>query len=208
MRRDVSASRLPPGEGGAKRRMRDFANGEALRANPHRNPSPIGEGQALMRVRRPRDVSVLPLGGGRRHSPFSLGEKVACVARRMRASSQTDEGFFRGEGALRAKPSPRPSPRQARDEGRGDAQALVRALIARRAGVRVSRRKLNRDGGRRPAGHGHGDKKKQQILHSPQTRRPPSTLRRPKAPDRRRCQGRTMAPPVHMRSERDHTHAR
>ena len=201
MRRDVSASRLPPGEGGAKRRMRDFANGEALRANPHRNPSPIGEGQALMRVRRPRDVSVLPLGGGRRHSPFSLGEKVACVARRMRAS-------LKEKRSARTLTHPSPVPRQARDEGRGDAQALVRALIARRAGVRVSRRKLNGDGGRRPASHRHGDKKKQQILHSPQTRRPPSTLRRPKAPDRRRCQGRNMAPPVQMRSERGHTHAR
>jgi hypothetical protein len=163
--------------------------------------SPVREGQALMRARRPRDASVLPLEGGRRHSLVPRGEGGA--------RSATDEGFLKGKSAPR-EPSPQPSPvpRQPRDEGRGDAQALVRALIARRAGVRVSRRKLDGDGGRRPASHGHGDKKKQQIVHSPQTRRPPSTLRRPKAPDRRRCQGRTMAPPVHMRSERDHTHVR
>jgi hypothetical protein len=42
-------------------------------------------------------------------------------------------------------------------------------------------------------------------LHGPQTRRPPSTLRRPKAPDRRRCQGQIVAHAVQMRSERGHT---
>jgi hypothetical protein len=161
--------------------------------------SPVREGQALMRARRPRDASVLPLEGGRRHSLVPRGEGGA--------RSATDEGFLKGKSALR---EPSPQPLQSLDKlgMRGEGQALVRALIARRAGVRVSRRKLDGDGGRRPASHGHGDKKKQQIVHSPQTRRPPSTLRRPKAPDRRRCQGRTMAPPVHMRSERDHTHAR
>ena len=128
---------------------------------------------------------------------FSLGEKVARVARRMRASLK--------EKALRANPHPNPLPSLDKLGMRGEGQALVRALIARRAGVRVSRRKLDGDGGRRPASHGHGDKKKQQIVHSPQTRRPPSTLRRPKAPDRRRCQGRIVAPTVQMRSDRGHT---
>ncbi len=93
-----------------------------------------------------------------------------------------------GQGASRGNLHPSPSliPRQARDEGRGPRPRA--RLIALGAAVRVSGHERNGDGGRHPASHGHGDKKNQQILHGPQTRRPPSTLRRPKAPDRRRCQ--------------------
>jgi hypothetical protein len=93
-------------------------------------------------------------------TPFSLGEKVARVARRMRASLK-EKRFARTL-------TPAPLPSLDKPGMRREGQALVRALIARRAGVRVSGRKLDGDGGRRPASHGHGDKKKQQIVHSPQ----------------------------------------
>ena len=119
----------PRGEGGARSATDEgFLKGKALRANPHPNPFPVprqardeGRGANLARVRRPRDASVLPLGGGRRHCPFSLGRESG-------ARSATDEGFFRGEGALRGNPHPNPSPV-------GEGQALVRVRRPRDTSV-------------------------------------------------------------------------
>ena len=81
--------------------------------------------------------------------PFSLRQKRARAARRMRVS-------FRGEGAVRANPHPNPLP--SLDKLGMRAERVQPRLIALGAGVRVGGRERDGRGGRRPAGQGHGDK--------------------------------------------------
>jgi hypothetical protein len=108
-------------------------------------------------------------------------------------------------GAFHTEPSPRPYRGGASASSRKGALRIGLAGIALRAGVGVSRGEHDGRRGRRTTGQGHGHKKNQQILHGPQTRRPPSTLRPPKAPDTQVCQGQVTVLAVQISSERGHT---
>ena len=91
-------------------RMREpwQSDGRASRANPHPNPPPVGEGRRapatqshVAQVLRRELLLLLALKGA---FPFSLGEKVAGEARRMREP-------WRSHGrASRANPHPNPPP--------------------------------------------------------------------------------------------------